>query len=308
MMSTYREPLRYVEEAVTSVLEQTYRDIELIVMIDDPANRELIEYVERRAQADPRMVVSINEKNLGLTESLNRAKRMARGGYIARMDADDICEPDRIECQLDCLVRGGLDLVGCNVIDIDEDGRPLRSAPSHYPTRDRPIKDHLRINSAVPHPTWLAKRSVYERYDYVDFPACEDYEFLTRLALDGRRLGNVEAPKLRYRINRNGISSSRKVAQKTSFYYVRRNYRAGKESSLEAFEAFLRSREGQRKKEALERYYKRSERLKEYRKDGRRARALIGGMFVFAVDPEGRDVVMNMLREKALVWRYRDRY
>ena len=92
VMSTYKEPIEYIEQSINSILNQTYRDIEFVIIVDNPDNAEHIEYIQNRMSGDSRIKLSINEKNCGLTESLNRAIALARGTFIARMDADDIAE------------------------------------------------------------------------------------------------------------------------------------------------------------------------------------------------------------------------
>lgn len=111
IMSAYREPLVWIRQAVDSVLNQTYKNIEFIIVVDDPDNTELIDYVTKREEQDPRITIHINEKNIGLAASLNRAIGLAKGEYIARMDADDISERDRLACQMKYLISHNLDLI-----------------------------------------------------------------------------------------------------------------------------------------------------------------------------------------------------
>lgn len=300
IMSTYREPIEYIRSSISSILNQTYKDIELIIVFDDPKNMELIQFVSSLAEKDNRIRYYVNEKNMGLTASLNRAKRLANGEYIARMDADDISELDRLSCQLEYLQNGGYDLIGCNVIDIDENDKIINHIGTQYPTNDNSIKSYLKINSAIPHPTWLVRKTIYDNYDYIDFPACEDYEFLTRIALDGHRLGNLKECKLRYRINSKGISSNKKILQKTSFSYVRDNYRQSQKSNYDDFLVFLNSVKGTRKKNSLLSYYTSTARLKEYRCNHKRVHFILLGIRIFVTEPEGRKIVSNAVKGKLM--------
>lgn len=308
IMSTYREPLRYIKQSTDSILNQSCRDLEFVIIVDDPDNNELIAYLKSLAAQDHRITVSINEKNCGLTESLNRAKRLARGDYIARMDADDISEADRLETQLNYLLEQDYDLVGCNVRDMDENGELLSGHVTSLPTKDRAIKEYLKTNSAILHPTWFAKREIYDLFDYIDFPACEDYEFLVRIALAGKKIGNVREPKLRYRINRESISANKKVIQKTSQYYVRKNYREGKESSIDSFYTFMKSPGGAKKRNDLAAYYKKSANLKQYLHDGKLLHFAVAGLCQFAVSHEARNVVISELKQKLIKVKYEKDY
>lgn len=308
-MSTYREPKQYVEQAVESILNQTYKDIELIIIVDDPDNMEVIRYIRSKKQDDHRIILRINEKNCGIVESLNRGILLAKGEYIARMDADDISELDRLEKELEYLISNNFDLVGCNVRNMDENSNIINMKGSHYPTSDETIKKYLKMGNAVPHPTWLIKKNVFEStHLYRDFPACEDYEFLTRIALDKKRLGNLKEPKLRYRINRNGISCSKKVLQKTSLYYIRRNYAKEKKSDIIKFQSFLQSAEGIRKAKRIEQYYKQSAKLKQYFIDKRWVSFFLLGIGVFIRSEEARHMVIFVLKEHILRLYYGRQY
>ena len=96
VMSVFNEAL-YVEKTMESLLNQTFMDFQIIVM-DDASTDSSLEIL--RSFDDPRIHVVVNEKNIGLAASLNRGIDMAGGKYIARMDADDTCHPDRFACQI----------------------------------------------------------------------------------------------------------------------------------------------------------------------------------------------------------------
>lgn len=89
--------------ALNSIVEQTYENLEIIIIIDDPQNTDAIEYFENRALKDSRIKVYVNKENLGIVKTLNRAINISTGDYIARMDADDISLVNRIKEQCDFL-------------------------------------------------------------------------------------------------------------------------------------------------------------------------------------------------------------
>lgn len=301
IMSTYREPLKYVRESAASILNQTYQDIEFIIIVDDPNHEELIVYLKDLENADNRVKVVVNEVNCGLPESLNKAIKLSSGEYIARMDADDISEADRLEAELKFLQENNLDLVGCNIRNIDEDGHIINIRGTNYPVSDAAIKKYLKTNSAIPHPTWLVRRKVYiDSGMYQNFPAAQDYDFLTRIAIDNKKLGNLREPKFRYRINDSGISSKKKVLQKTIQHYIKQNYKKGKKSSLDNFYKFLNSKEGEKKKYGLKKYYEQSAKLKTLWKKRRYIEFLMLGTITFFFSDEGRGVVLNVIKEKFL--------
>ena len=100
VMSVYSEPQHFVKKAVDSILSQTYKDFEFIIVCDNPKNIELFQFLESIQEKDNRVKLLKNEENIGLTKSLNKAIANAEGIYIARMDADDISETNRFEEQV----------------------------------------------------------------------------------------------------------------------------------------------------------------------------------------------------------------
>ena len=96
VMSTYNTSVPILKEAVESILNQTFRDFEFII-IDDGSTNDAPAYLH--TLSDPRIQISRNEVNIGITKSLNIGFRKAQGKYIARMDSDDISFPDRFEKQ-----------------------------------------------------------------------------------------------------------------------------------------------------------------------------------------------------------------
>ena len=103
IMSTYNEKEIWVKEAVDSILNQTVNDFEFIIIVDKPDNNKIIDLLHEYEMNDKRVKVYINNKNLGLVKSLNKAIRLSNGKFIARMDADDYSYPQRFEKQLNLL-------------------------------------------------------------------------------------------------------------------------------------------------------------------------------------------------------------
>ena len=99
-MSVYNEPQNFVKKAIDSILSQTFKDFEFIIVCDNPQNIELYNFLLTVQKDDKRVKIIKNEVNIGLTKSLNKAIANAVGTYIARMDADDISEKNRFEEQV----------------------------------------------------------------------------------------------------------------------------------------------------------------------------------------------------------------
>lgn len=239
IMPVYNESKEYVEQSLDSLLEQTYKNIEVLVIIDNPQNYRVIDYLKAQSSNDQRVIILENDKNLGLPKSLNRALKVATGRYIARMDADDISKKDRLYSQLSFLKRENFDLVASNVLDIDETGKLLGTG-TEYPITSSKIYKYLRYGDCLPHPTWLGKRRVFESLEgYRDIAACEDYDFILRGRLVGFKYGMIEKPLLYYRINTRGISQTNSMRQVLTSYILQDTYKKGKTCSLEQINTFL---------------------------------------------------------------------
>ena len=196
---------RFLGEAVASVLEQTLRDLELIVV--DDASDELVQGFD-----DPRVKLLRNETRLGLAGSLNRALDHASGKYVARLDADDVALPERLARQIERL-RGRTAVVGTAVIDVDEAGR--RDRAHVMPAGAVPLRWHALFSSPFFHPTVLVDREVLDthglRYDPT-FEESEDYDLWTRLfeVADG---DNLREPLVLKRIHAGQASQRRRDVQ-----------------------------------------------------------------------------------------------
>lgn len=102
IMTNYNTAENMLREAVDSILSQTYSHFEMII-VDDCSTDNSLEILE--SYNDSRIQIIKNERNIGLTKSLNKAIEVARGEFIARMDADDICNPERLKKQVDFLKK-----------------------------------------------------------------------------------------------------------------------------------------------------------------------------------------------------------
>ena len=254
IMSTYNEPIEFIRQSVQSILKQTFKDIEFIIVIDNPNRKDITNYFKEEKKHDARIRIIKNKENIGLAASLNKAIDCASGKYIARMDADDISEIDRLEKQRRFLLANNLDLVGCNIRNIDEKSCNISNSNSLYPTSNDVIRRYLRFDSAIPHPTWFARAEVLKNNKYNNLRASQDYELLTRLATKGYKLGNVKEILLNYRINSDSISATKKVLQKTVKYYASINYKKKRMGSIEDYNKYLNNPLGQKRIEQLEKY------------------------------------------------------
>jgi len=208
---------KYLAEAVKSVLDQTFSDFELLV-IDDGSTDRSAEILE--GFHDSRIRYLKNETNVKLIRTLNRGLKEARGEFIARMDSDDICFPQRLERQLQFFVREpDTAVVGTFAIRIDETGR-------HGSLIKRPVGAELSRSAWLPtpllHPTVMMRRSLVDKgFTYDDSCLhCEDYDLWIRLLKAGHRIENLPAPLLFYRLHGGGVSVQNRELQLQNSYRI----------------------------------------------------------------------------------------
>ena len=225
IMSTYKEDERLLRESIESILNQTYRDFEYIIILDYADNDVHKSVIEEYAFKDNRIHFYINEKNMGLTDSLNRGLSLCHGEYIARMDADDISLPNRLERQMKYLEKNHYDLIGGITEMINENGSLLYSIKS-VPTDPKKINKALRYSQCIAHPTWLGRKEVFEKNaGYRHMPLCEDYDFTLRAVLNGFVVSNLNEAVLKYRMTSNSISRSNLFEQYLYMSYITNEYK-----------------------------------------------------------------------------------
>jgi glycosyltransferase involved in cell wall biosynthesis len=196
---------RFLREAIDSILAQSYRDFEFII-IDDGSTDSTSAILESYSVQDSRIRV-YGQENSGIVDSLNRGCELARGRYIARMDADDVSAPARLDLQAAFLESNPLvGLVGCGVYDnIDTTGAVLYT--SYLPEDNDTIQQTLVERWCFLHPSIMFKREIYERVGGYrkEFEGAEDHDFILRM-LEHCRAHNLREHLISYRLNPAGLS------------------------------------------------------------------------------------------------------
>ncbi|MGN2244815.1 glycosyltransferase family 2 protein [Frateuria sp. GZRR33] len=198
---------KWLGEALASVLAQDCADLEVIA-IDDGSSDASAWQVEQAGQAGLPVTLIRNETNLGIVASLNRGLDVARGRYIARMDADDVCLPHRFSRQLAYLRSTGVDLCGSWFVEFGQG--PRRT--TRWPHTEAALRAAMLFQNTICHPTILARREVFDRFRYrEDYRLAEDYDLFVRAGSEFR-LANVPEPLLRYRRHPQQATQARRSA------------------------------------------------------------------------------------------------
>ena len=211
---------KYLKEAVDSILNQTFSDFEFII-IDDGSTDNTEQII--KSYDDKRILYIKNEQNLGVAESLNKGLDMAKGEYIARMDADDISLPERFEKQLQYMERHkNIAVCGSSI----ECFGAVKNKRSTAPCGKKKIRLSLLIKSGVFHPTVIMRRSIIEKEHYrynAYYDKVEDFELWTRVAVK-YRINNIKEVLLRYRIHSNQVTRNYTEEHKNCLLKVRQKF------------------------------------------------------------------------------------
>jgi glycosyltransferase involved in cell wall biosynthesis len=232
LMPTYNVE-EYVEEAVRSILNQTWTNFELII-VDDCSTDKTFDILRGLANEDPRIRIYRNKENSKICQTLNRAWSHAKGNYIARMDGDDISTSDRFQVLMDFLYEHKkCGLVGSGMITIDENGKEL-SRPSFLKS-NKYIRYFNSYKSCITH-IWIARREVYEKLNgYREIPYAEDYDFVLRCIRLGYEVANADAYVYKVRIRNGNTGSTNGLAQYKAKDYVLNLYKNEKRDNVDRF-------------------------------------------------------------------------
>ena len=205
----------YLGAAVDSILAQTWRDFEFIV-IDDGSTDDSGSLLRRYAESDARVVIITNERNLGLTPSLNLGLRRARGAYMARQDADDLSSPERLACQVAFLdAHPTVGVVGTLSQVIDAEGQVVEGTNYHSALiGNLELKEQLLHDNPICHGSVLMRRELVIAVGGYDetIETTQDYDLWLRLA-EVTEFANLEAVLYYYRVHPGSVGRTRYARQ-----------------------------------------------------------------------------------------------
>ncbi len=195
IMSTYKTDRDMIDTAINSILNQTYYNFEFIIICD--GDKDEYEYLKEK-YIDKRIILLLNEKNMGLPYSLNKGIDIATGDYIARMDSDDISLPNRLECQINYLEKhSNIDICSSYARTFGKENSSLKL----FLINDEELKIQLLYRSVFIHPTIVGKKEVFKNYKYNEnFKRAQDFELWNRI-IDKYNVGIVPKILLKYRVH-----------------------------------------------------------------------------------------------------------
>ncbi|QTX05289.1 glycosyltransferase [Agromyces archimandritae] len=202
LLPVYRgdDPRHFSKAFASSVLEQSRRPDQVVLVQDGPVGDELAAAIRASAEASPVAVVHhVISENVGLAQALTVGLSLSDHDIVARMDADDISLPERFALQLP-RIESGLDLVGTGMFEFLDDVGSIvgRRVPR---TGQAEIERYSRFHDPFSHPTVVYRRSAVERAGgYRPLGLMEDYWLFARMIHTGARVDNLPEPLVMYRV------------------------------------------------------------------------------------------------------------
>ena len=243
VMSVFNEPTEWLDQSITSILNQTYTNFEFIIINDGSSNKETIRKLVWFAEKDRRVII-INRANQGLTNSLKYGINISTGKIIFRQDADDFSAYNRIQTQINFLKdHPNCILVGLTPVFCQINGQPLwiKKLPL---THKLIVKSFDRMNPFCHGSVCFRKKHFLQigGYDF-NLPVCQDYDLFWRMSKIGEVI-NINEPLYFLRKTGTSISSTRGLEQKFYDEVIRnRKYIKNGKHTIIAYNEILTMRE-----------------------------------------------------------------
>ena len=202
-----------IEQAIESVLNQTYSNFELLV-VNDCSEDQTVSLVRRIAEKDRRVRLISNKKNSGVSFTRKHGLKEATGKWIAILDSDDAWAPEKLEKQIALQKKTNADLLFTGSAFMDSDGKPIDwylHAPAEISYR-KLLKQNVLSNSSA-----LVRKELYEKYYAVGDGMHEDFAIWLSILQEGRKAYGVDEPLLIYRITKSSKSGNKIRAAKMNW-------------------------------------------------------------------------------------------
>lgn len=208
---------KYVVEAINSVLAQTYKNWELLVL-DDGSKDNTLQIIEEFSQKDSRIKALPNGKNMGVSATRNRGVELASGDWIAFLDSDDMWEPVKLEVQFEIVEKKAAEFLFTGSSYINEEGEPFKGI---LQVPEKLTYKKLRNQNVISCSSVLVKKKYFENIKMEKDDMHEDYAVWLRILKKGGEAYGVNEPLLIYRISKNSKSGNKIKTVKMTYKVFR---------------------------------------------------------------------------------------
>lgn len=237
IMSVYNAE-KYIEESIESVLNQTYTNLEFII-INDGSSDSSLDKIKKYLDKDERIVLINNLKNKGLIFSLNKGIEVSNGKYIARMDADDISLKNRIEEQVEFMEKNEEIVLSGTAHTVFLDGLPFINKDMKVLTEYEDIKVNSIFDCSFVHPSIIMRSDIIKKENFKykeEYKHAEDFGLWTEIMLK-YKVSNINKPLIKYRIVKGSVTrqANRNINQRELvFKKIYKNYLKGLNINLKS--------------------------------------------------------------------------
>ena len=202
IMPYYKKKL-FVEDSVKSILNQSYKNFEIILINDDIEKKDFIETI---SNIDQRIRLIHNNKNLGAGLSRNKGIKYSNGEYIAFCDCDDLWKKNKLENQLSFMKQFDLDFSFTSYDIIDEDSNFITKRKADDNINFKKLRNSCDIGLS----TVIIKKNIFDnqRYEFANLKTKEDYVLWLKLAFDKIEMKGIDQNLTSWRKNKDSLSSS----------------------------------------------------------------------------------------------------
>lgn len=228
-MSVFNEE-KYVKEAIDSVLNQTFKDFEFII-VDDGSTDRTLEILH--SYSDSRMRIFSFEENKGIPTALNYGIDRARGEYIVKIDGDDIQYPERFEKQLSFMQENPEMVLSKTLVNFFPDTIDIEKTKRYSTFKNylepyknntktpQQIVERLKWYSCIPHTSIIIKKDIIKKFYYRDIPVAEDYDLFYRMNEEGLLMGSIDEILVETRVSANSTTVKEKKTFDKCIYFIK---------------------------------------------------------------------------------------
>ena len=220
---TFYKKKAYILKTINSILNQTYKNIEIIFVYDDD-NKKDLEYVKLILKKFKKKKIIINKKNLGVAKSRNKALRYCKGSFVAFIDADDIWKKVKLEFQINYMLKNNVDFSCTAFHVIDEKDRIIgtRNVPKYISYKDLIKSNFIGLSTVV------CKNNHNFKIKFPNLNTQEDFALWLSLLRNGIKLNTIRKNLSSWRKTQNSLSSNTfqklKDAFKLFYCYENKNF------------------------------------------------------------------------------------
>ena len=220
LLTTYNTNVKYLKKQIDSILNQTYKNINLIISDDNSNTEEIKDVLKKYEQEDKRITLFLQEKNLGYNKNFEFLLKKSKANYIAFSDHDDVWHEDKIEKSLNKLIEEKVDMVYCNSTQIDENGKILHN--SYFEYKNVPQikgKSNIAISRCIGIgcSQLITKQVKDKMIPFKESVIAHDW-LASFIANENKGMAYIDEPLFDYRLHTNNVFGGRSLNQNLSIW------------------------------------------------------------------------------------------